>query len=279
MRRHVAFSCAGETLHGTADGLKNSTRGLIIISGGNEIRSGGHRGMAQLAQSLASEDLAIFRFDRRGIGDSSGQNAGFLGSNDDLAAAISAFRNACPALTHISGLGLCDAASALILHPATAELDGLILLNPWTLETAAQGEAADGDTAPALPPAAAIRARYLTKLKDPKELWRLISGGVNLGKLWRGLWQAKAASSAVSPDSLAGMIKGRLANGIIPASILIAQKDTTAMAFKAHWNSRDWADVRINSNITLIERNTASHSFANAEDSAWLRDQVRQILG
>jgi exosortase A-associated hydrolase 1 len=282
MRRHLSFECAGETLVGTLDGAKGATRGLIIISGGNEIRSGGHRGMTFLAQDLlkmlANDSVAVFRFDRRGIGDSSGENSGFLGSNDDLAAAIAAFRAACPNLAKITGLGLCDAAAALILHSAADALDQRILLNPWTLETAAQSGASDSDTSPALPPAAAIRARYLAKLKNPKELWRLISGKVNLRKLWRGLRQAKASAAHGSADSLAGKMRAGLSQIAEPVIILIAQKDTTAMAFMAQWNSRDWADVRGNASVRLIERDTASHSFASAEDAAWLRDQVAALV-
>ncbi len=282
MRHHIEFGCDGETLFGTVDGSIQATHGLLILSGGNEIRSGGHRGMAQLATILAAKHIAVFRFDRRGIGDSSGGNAGFMRSNADLAAAIAAFRMECPALRQISGLGLCDAAAALVLHPSSQSLDKLILLNPWTLETAAetaaQSENSDDADTPAPPPAAAIRARYIAKLKNPHEIWRLLSGGVNLGKLLRGLRQAGKAPAQANPDGLPAHMKTRLADMAMPAHILIAQKDTTAMAFMAHWHSRDWANVRANPALRVIERDTASHSFAGVDDAAWLANQVRNIL-
>ena len=44
MRRLIEFPCAGETLFGTLDEAPGST-GLLIVSGGNEIRIGAHRGM------------------------------------------------------------------------------------------------------------------------------------------------------------------------------------------------------------------------------------------
>ena len=52
MRRLIAFPCAGETLLGTLDEAYGKT-GLLIVSGGNEIRIGAHRGMALLAQRLS----------------------------------------------------------------------------------------------------------------------------------------------------------------------------------------------------------------------------------
>ena len=52
MRELVWFPCEGDTLVGTLDDASGST-GLLIVSGGNEIRCGAHRGMASLAGALA----------------------------------------------------------------------------------------------------------------------------------------------------------------------------------------------------------------------------------
>ena len=48
MRSLIAFPSAGETLAGTLDTAPGAT-GLLIVSGGNELRMGAHRGMAMLA--------------------------------------------------------------------------------------------------------------------------------------------------------------------------------------------------------------------------------------
>jgi hypothetical protein len=94
VRRLIAFPCAGETLAGTLDEAAGTT-GLLIVSGGNEIRIGAHRGMAMLAGRVADElGAPVFRYDRRGIGDSTGENRGFESSAEDLAAALAAFRAA-----------------------------------------------------------------------------------------------------------------------------------------------------------------------------------------
>jgi len=120
-RRHVTFTCEGAMLVGTIDepvagSLDEAIdTGLLLVSGGNEIRSGAWGGQAQLASRLAAEGFPVFRFDRRGIGDSEGPNGGFLSSAPDIQAAIAAFRMVCPSLRRIVGFGNCDAASALML--------------------------------------------------------------------------------------------------------------------------------------------------------------------
>ncbi|WP_334007723.1 hypothetical protein [Sphingomonas aerolata] len=114
MRRLIAVPCEGETLVATLDEAAGAT-GVLIVSGGNEIRSGAHRGMAMLARRLAAGGTPVFRYDRRGIGDSSGENRGFLSAQADLVAAAAAFRAAVPHVTRLVGFGNCDAASALAL--------------------------------------------------------------------------------------------------------------------------------------------------------------------
>jgi len=187
MRRHLSFACAAETLIGTLDSAAGRA-GLLIVSGGNEIRSGAFSGQAQIAARIAAEGFPVFRFDRRGIGDSSGENAGYLGSQADIAAAIDAFRALCPQMQAIIAFGNCDAASALMLG-AGHGADGLILANPWTFEDTAHGAA---------PPPQAIRARYTERLRNPREWLRLLRGGVDLGKLARGLIAAIRPAPAAS---------------------------------------------------------------------------------
>lgn len=265
MRRQLSFSCAGVTLAATLDDASGST-GLLIVSGGNEIRSGAHRGMAMLAQRVAAAGHPVFRFDRRGIGDSEGENGGFESSGPDIAAAIAAFRDAAPRVSRIVALGNCDAASALLLHRPLA-LDALILANPWTYDDAPE----EGGEEPALPPASAIRARYLSRLKDPKSLFRLLKGEIDLGKLLRGLSALKAPPSPARPDSLAARIEQALATPALPATILLATGDRTAQAFIENCPG---AAGRM-----PVERlASSSHSFAGS-DGDWLAERVLAILG
>jgi pimeloyl-ACP methyl ester carboxylesterase len=71
-RRPVVFDCEGARLFGSLDQASGET-GLLIVSGGNEIRCGAWSGQALLAARLAGAGHPVFRFDRRGVGDSEGR--------------------------------------------------------------------------------------------------------------------------------------------------------------------------------------------------------------
>lgn len=256
MRRLIAFPCAGETLVGTLDEADGIT-GLLIVSGGNEIRVGAHRGMALLAARLAAAGITVFRYDRRGIGDSTGENAGFENSAEDMAAAVAAFRAQAPHLTRIVGFGNCDAATALALFHERAGIDALMLANPWTI-----------DQADDLPPTAAIRARYAERLKNPATYLRLLRGGVDLGKLFKGL----SKLSAKKPDdsgSLATRLKAALAANAKPVRIVLAKGDATAIAFAA-------SEASAVLPADMID--TASHSFAHEADQIALEAIIKAEL-
>lgn len=263
MRHQLSFPCEGAALAASLDEAAGST-GLLIVSGGNEIRSGAHRGMAMLAARIANAGHPVFRFDRRGIGDSEGANGGFESSGPDIVAAIAAFHAAAPHVTRIVAFGNCDAASALLLHQPLA-LGGLIVANPWTYD----GEAEETGE-PALPPASAIRARYLARLKDPKSLLRLFKGEVDFRKLFRGLSAIKAPAVPAAPDSLAARIDGAIAALGMPTTIVLANGDRTAQAFV---ESCPAALDRV-----PVERlASASHSFAG-NDGEWLAARILAIL-
>ena len=262
MRHHLNFACDGAALAASFDDAP-STAGLLIVSGGNEIRSGAHRGMAILAQRIADAGHPVFRFDRRGIGDSDGANGGFESSAPDIAAAIAAFRAAAPHVTRIVAFGNCDAASALLLHQPLA-LDELILANPWTYEGGADDEADE----PALPPASAIRARYLARLTDPRSLLRLLKGDIDFKKLARGLSALGRRAAPAAPDSLPARLDAALANLACPATILLATGDRTAQAFVE----------KCQPGAVPVERlDSASHSFAG-DDAEWLAARVLGLL-
>lgn len=266
MRRVISFPCAGETLAATLDQAPGTT-GLLIVSGGNEIRIGAHRGMAELAATMAAAGHPVFRYDRRGIGDSTGENNGFESTAQDISEAATAFRREAPHVTRIVAFGNCDAASALILFHADAPIDALILTNPWTIEPSAGGND--------LPPAAAIRSRYLEKLKNPRELLRLFTGGVNIRKLISGLAKASAKQSQPS-TSLPARLATAMAATKVPVKILLAERDNTALAFADHWKGAAFAPAR--ARYTLISCATDSHSFARPQDKAWLTEQVLAAL-
>lgn len=257
MRRHLTFPCGSDALVGTLDAeTATGPVGLLLVSGGREVRAGSWGGQAQLAARLAAVGVPVFRYDRRGVGESEGSDPGFQHTREDIAAALAAFRAAMPMLRRIVAFGNCDAAAALMLHAADIGLDGLVLANPWTLEA---------DEADVAPPAA-IRQRYLAKLASPRELLRLLTGGVNLAKLARGL---RAAASSAPKSALVDRMASNLARFTGPVTILLATGDRTAQMFEAVWPAGD----------PRIQRHASSgHSFAGEEAQSWLFERLLQAL-
>lgn len=263
------FPCEDALLAGTLDGGHKSI-GLLIVSGGNEVRSGAHAGMAKLAQTFANQGFPVFRYDRRGIGESGGTNGGFLESGADIDAATDYFRETNPKLTKMVAFGNCDAASALAFFGDTTALDGFILANPWVIE-----EAATSSDAPTTPPPSAIRSRYWERLKNPRSIMDLFTGKINLRKLANGL---KQATQKQENTGLSIRIKDGLTRLNKPCKILLASRDTTARAFLATWNSKDFADVKALPNITTETLDSASHSFADAHSKNWLENQLLEAI-
>jgi hypothetical protein len=264
-RQVVTFPCAGETLLGTLDmdGASGAT-GLLIVSGGNEIRAGTWGGQARLSRQMAEAGVPVFRYDRRGVGDSTGANHGFDASGPDIAAALAAFRSAAPHVKRVVAFGNCDAASALILH-ATSGIasppDALVLGNPWTIDDHGPNPGSTDGLADAPPvhSAAALRRHYARRLADPRQWLRLLGGKVGLGGLARGL---RTAASAQAPSTLAERMRSALAAYTGPVTFLVAEGDRTAQLFRSHWGT----DARI------VAHPGASHSFSDARE--WLFEQL-----
>lgn len=254
MRRTLTIEYEGETLAASLDEAPG-TVGLLIVSGGNEVRAGAHRGTAMLAAAIATGGTPVLRFDRRGVGDSSGSNGGYASSGPDIAAAAAALRREQPQITRVVGFGNCDAASALALFGREAGIDAAILANPWVVE------AID------LPPAAAIRRHYRQRILQPRAWWRLATGNFDLRRLLRGLRRI----ATPEPQNLADRVVAAIAAWHGDARVVLAAEDATAIAFAAAAASRRLA--------TPIERiATASHSFAGARAAAALTDAIRRAL-
>jgi exosortase A-associated hydrolase 1 len=251
------FECEGAMLAGTLDAAPGTT-GLLIVSGGNEIRSGAFGGQADMAARIAAAGFPAFRFDRRGVGDSESENRGFRHSGEDIAAALAAFKEQAPHLSRVIAFGNCDAASALMLASG-AGVSGLVLSNPWTIEDSEPGDST--------PPPEAVRARYLEKLRNPSEVMRLLGGGVNLGKLAKGM--VHALKPPPPPSSLAQDMAAGLAGFTGDVRILLATADRTAQVFEAAWDRND-------PRIRRCEG--AGHAYVEPEHRAWLEAQLLEAL-
>lgn len=263
MRRLTAFACEDATLAATIDDAAGRT-GLLIVTGGTEIRVGAHRGLERLAAAVAASGFPAFRFDRRGVGDSDGEDPGFAASGPDIAAAAREFRRLRPDLDRLVGFGLCDGATALALHHRDAGIDALILANPWVVEPEA-----------GMPPPAAIRRRYVQRLLSLDGWRRLLGGGIDYRAAMRGL-----RSIARKPETgLAATVAGTLDGSDAAVTLILAEGDATAIAFAAEWNGARFAALRASARAAVERIDSRSHSFAVGDDPARLLAACLAAIG
>jgi len=132
----LVFTLGADALVGVLsapDGPASET-GLLVVVGGPQVRMGSHRQFVQLTRHLAAHGIAAMRFDVRGMGDSSGEAAGFERLHEDIEAAVSELMRRRPEVKRVALWGLCDGASACLLYlqrKPDARIAGLALLNPW----------------------------------------------------------------------------------------------------------------------------------------------------
>jgi exosortase A-associated hydrolase 1 len=262
-RKHFTFACDGAELVGSLDMAAGNT-GLLIVSGGNEVRAGPWGSQAQLADRIAASGFPVLRFDRRGTGDSEGANAGFTASGPDIAAAIRAYRNHVPTLRKVVAYGNCDAASALMLNGGEG-CDALVLANPWTFDPEPEASSEEPETKP-MPPTA-LRSYYLRRLFNPAAWKRLLGGKVKVTEMAASLVEAVGPDGP--PSNLAHAMAAGLEKFAGPATILLAENDRTAQAFKAAWNKTD---------PRLRTCPGAGHSFVEPQARIWLQGQILAAL-
>mgnify|MGYP002827807678 CR=1 FL=1 len=118
-----------------------------------------------------------------------------------------------------------------------------------------------------MPPPQAIRARYLEKLGNPREVARLMRGGVDLRKLAGGIM--RAARPAPAASNLATRMQQGLARFDGPASILLAGSDRTAQVFESAWPKDD---------VRLERCEGAGHAFVEPHARDWLEGKILEAL-
>lgn len=161
----ITFACHQHTAIGIVHrGNPEQGRGVLIVVGGPQTRVGSHRQFTLLARHLAGQGIPVFRFDYRGMGDTSGIQRTFEDIDDDIRAAIDAFYQQCTHLNDVVIWGLCDAASAAMFYAhQDPRVSGLIMLNPWARTTSGEAKAY-------------LKHYYVSRLHDPA-LWKKIRQG------------------------------------------------------------------------------------------------------
>ena len=256
MRRLIRFPCADAMLSGSLD-EGAGTVGLLCVTGGSQVRSGPHRMLHQLASRVAQAGYPGFRYERRGLGDSDGEDPGYRNSGRDLAAAAEAFRKQAPHVRTLVGFGLCDGATTLALHGRGAGIDALVLANPWLVETAPD------ELAPA-----ATKAHYRGRFLSPKAWAGVFTGKVDVIGAARSLLGAATKSET---SSLADEVASSLVPYAGKTTLILAERDGTAIAAQACWKSAAFDHVRADDVIAI---QTDAHTFAREGNQEQLAQAV-----
>jgi exosortase A-associated hydrolase 1 len=243
----MLFPCGDASLAGVLHPGQHST-GILFVAGGRQTRVGPHRLFVELAEMLSAAGYPSLRFDRRGVGDSEGDDGGFEAAGDDIAAAAAALRTACPHVETVAGLGLCDGAAALLLHGRAAGVGPVVLLNCWSSDP---GEGA-------APPPKAVRQRYLERLLSAGAWRRLVAGDVDVVGALRGLLATRQAPAA---GALGKRLAAAIAAHQAPILALQSSRDRTAQLFQPIAESAGAA-------IEIATLPGADHTLTLPEDRA-----------
>ena len=265
----VSFKCRDADLVGIVHRPgRPAKRGVLIVVGGPQYRTGSHRQFLLLARALAENGIAAMRFDYRGLGDSGGTFAGFENIDDDIRAAADAFTAALPEIQEIVLWGLCDAASAILFYAhADRRIAGSVLLNPWV-----RSESGYAKTQ--------LRHYYLSRIFS-RALWgKILRGRFDLtGSAGSLMGTVKAAHAESGADTAAGNpLADRMADGLEkfaqPVLLIMSGNDLTAREFDdAVKASPRWRRLVAAHRLTRRDMPAADHTFSRR---AW-RDEVATL--
>jgi exosortase A-associated hydrolase 1 len=288
----LQIDCKGDALVGIvsqpADGRAVHATGMVIVVGGPQYRVGSHRQFVLLAWRLAQAGFAVLRFDYRGMGDSDGAPRDFEAVQDDIAAAILALQQTCPAVREVALFGLCDGASAALMYVgprgrgpaadvAEPKVAGLCLLNPWVRSQATLARTH-------------LKHHYARRLTQA-DFWRKLgSGGLQWRKSARellgNLRQTLAAGASpageggTNQDSLAAMpFQQQMAAAFrsFPGQLLLvlSGNDYTAKEFlDCAAADPQWQGSLQRTGLQRLDLPTADHTFSTA---VW-RTEVEQSI-
>lgn len=275
----LLFACGSDMLLGILHKPTNATPtlGVVLVVGGPQYRVGSHRQFVLLARTLALADLAVLRFDYRGMGDSSGQPRDFESISDDIRAAIDRLYAECPGLDGVILWGLCDAASANAFYASGDDrVVGQVALNPWvrTEEGAAE---------------AYIRHYYRQRLLS-KAFWKKVLAlqfdvGGSLRDFIAKLQRSRGGSGAPAAQTrlpLPQRVREAQRRFAGPTLVILSGQDLTAREYEARvGESPEWRSWLGSAGVTVQRLEEADHTFSRAawrdQVAAWTRDWIQGL--
>lgn len=284
----LRFECSGDSLYGILSLPEQaSSRGVLIVVGGSQYRTGSHRQFVLLARQLAEAGIPVFRVDYRGMGDSEGEIRNFENVNEDIHAAVDQFTAAAPTVKEVILFGLCDAACAALFYAhRDPRIGGLVLINPWVRTSEGLAKAY-------------LKHYYLARLLD-RELWQKIgSGRFEYGKAARSLFSMLVAALSGRrrkvPNDVAIADERADCNAPLPDRMLeglrhfkgnvlfiLSENDLTASEFQnVADSSQGWKKALASPRIKSHTLPHANHTFSRRDWREqvvhWTRDWINSL--
>ena len=257
----LVFPVAGERLLGIVarpDGPRDCA--VLLVVGGPQYRVGSHRQFLLLSRRLAAAGYPVMRFDYRGMGDSGGAVRSFDAVGEDIGAAIDAFLEACPGVRRIVLWGLCDAASAALLHVQASRdprIAGLVLLNPWV-----RSEASLAQTH--------IKHYYGQRLLQRAFWVKLLRGKMQIVRSLRGLLDNAMLARGTDSPRQSRSFQDLMAEGWRQFDgevlLILSGQDYTAKEFLEYVASdAAWSGVLDSRKLSRVDVADADHTFSSEE--------------
>ncbi|MBL4584180.1 MAG: hydrolase 1, exosortase A system-associated [Pseudomonadales bacterium] len=260
----IVFQCEQQSLIGVVH-LPEKPKKIAIISivaGGPQYRAGFGRQLIKMARRFSAEGISVMRFDYRGLGDSSGSDAGFENIGLDLDAAIQALRKLEPMIEGIILWGGCNAASAALIHgPHHPAVTGLILANPWVRT--------EDNYAKVI-----VRDHYSKRILEPSFWWKVLTLQYNpfpaLVTLFKGLGikGGNKPSKQSSQDNLPYIDRMLMGAQLFQGKVLLMMSDLslTSKEFDSLVsNSNEWQKAMSRDGVERVTIKNADQAFSTHE--------------
>lgn len=261
VREHCAvFDCEGDQLLGIVSRPEPSRRrGVVIVVGGPQYRAGSHRQFTLLARALAGAGFPAFRFDYRGMGDSSGAQREFDSIDADIDAAIAEFRRQVPDLDEIVLWGLCDGAAATMMFGRhRGRIAGMVVVNPWVRS----------DTTLAR---SNLKHYYPRRLLQRHFWGKLLSGRLHVLDTAVSIVATFLRARRVADAPVESIVRMHAGMSAFDGNtlLILSGNDLVAKEFMALASGTSWKSVLTNERTSQIELPEADHTLSREK---WRRE-------